>query len=174
MVASSEPSTASPRRRPWTMIIGGVLVLLAVASWALAMGLMVKEAADVESLPLQTETQTVQLVAGDSTRVFSESEQARCTVDGPGEQQTNDGYPTAPLELGSGDLHRVMTVDADESGEYAVECTAGFVLHAQGNAWVPLPIGCALGCVGFVTFVIGLVLWLVRRSGERRAHLLAG
>lgn len=156
------------------MIIGGLLVLLAIGSWALAMGLMVKEAHDVESLPLQTESQTVQLEAGDSTRVFSESEQARCTIDGPGEQQTNDGYPTAPLELGSGDLHRVMTVEADESGTYAVECTAGFVLHAQGSAWVAMPVGCALGCVGFVTFVIGLVLWLVRRSEARRAQPLAG
>ncbi|WP_125932748.1 hypothetical protein [Janibacter indicus] len=174
MAASPDSATAPARRRPWTMIVGGGLVLLAVASWALGMGLLLKEAHDIESLPLQTDTQTVQLEAGESTRVISESEQARCTVEGPGGRETNDGYPTAPIDLGSGDLYRVMAVDAEEGGEYAVECTAGFVLHAQGNAWVPLPIGCALGCVGFVTFVIGLVLWLVRRSGERRPHPLAG
>lgn len=164
-MASSDTSPAA--RRPWLMIIGGVLVLLAVASWLLAMGLMVMEARDVEALPLETDTQTVRLEAGESTRVFSESAQARCTVDGPGGQETNDGYPVARLELGSGELHRVMTVDAEESGEYTVDCTAGFTLHAQGSAWVALPLGCALGCVGFVVFVVGLVLWLVRRSAAR-------
>lgn len=168
------PLQTAPARRPWLMVIGGVMVLLAVASWALAMGLMIKEAHDVESLPLQTSTQTVRLDAGGSTRVFSESAQARCTVDGPGGRETNDGYPAARLELGSGELYRVMTVQADEAGEYAVDCAAGFVLHAQGAAWVALPIGCALGCLGFVLFVVGLALWLTRRSAAGRAQPMAG
>lgn len=168
MVTPPGHASTPTRRRPWLMIIGGVLVLLAILSWVLGTSLLTTEASDIESLDRGTDPRTVQLDAGESTQVYAESAQARCTVDGPEGRETNDGTDATRLSLGSGELYGVMTVDAEESGDHVVECTAGFVVHDQPGGWVWLPLGCAVGCLGFVLFLVGLVLWLVRRSAARR------
>lgn len=157
------------RRRPWLMIIGAVLIIIAVASAATATVLGFREAQAIESQEMDVNAQTVTLEEGDSATVYSESPDAQCTSDGPEGQRTNTGESATKLSMGSGDRYDVMTVEADASGDYSVECRAGFVVHEGSYGWAfGFPIGCALGCLGFVLFVIGLVLWLVRRGRERR------
>ncbi|WP_068249459.1 hypothetical protein [Janibacter corallicola] len=160
-----QPPPKKSRAHAWVLGIGGVLVLLSLLLCAFGGFGAFNAAKDLVDQPMHHGSYTVALEDGESTSVFSEDELATCTASGPNGPVENTAVADENVSFGDRDLHRVMAIDADGSGDYTINCTAPFVVGEGVSVAgiVAASIGGALCCLGSVVVIIGLIIWIVRR-----------
>lgn len=159
--------STSPTGKPWTLIIGGILALLALLLCCGGGLLSIGPVQDLADQPVRTGSHTVQLDEGESTGVWSESETTSCSALGPNGPVSDSGSSTQSVTWGGKELERVMRVEADRSGSYTISCSAPFVV-GEGfpvGGIVTAAVGGFLGCISLVVLVVGLALWLIKRTG---------
>lgn len=161
-------ATPQPAKRgtPWTLIIGGIIALLAVLLCCAGGFLTFGPVQDLAEQPMQTGSHVVELEEGESTGVWSENEFASCSASGPSGPVSDSGSAGQSVTWGDTELERIMLVEAEESGSYTITCSAPFVVGdgLPTAGVVTASIGGFLCCIGTVVTVIGLVLWLVKRK----------
>jgi hypothetical protein len=153
------------RRRPWVLIIGATLLLVALLLCSVGGFMSLGPVKDLADRPEQTAPQTVQLTQGDTRAVWSQTSGATCTVTGPGGPVSDSSSGGSSMTWGDKTLERVMSFEADQTGDFTVSCTAPFVIgdNVSVGGIVMASIGSALCCISVVLLVVGLVLWLSRR-----------
>ena len=165
-----DPAIDRPARKghPWLLIIGGglaVIALLLCGAGGIGTFSQVKGLADATPV---TGPHTVQLQQGESVSVWSEVEGAAgCTATGPGGDPVGDSaVGTQSFSWGDREVHRVMKVEAAQSGDHTIMCAQPFVV-GDGISVGGIVLGAAgggLGCLAVLVLGIGLSLWLVRRK----------
>lgn len=159
------PPQPARRGKPWLLIIGSTLLLISLLLCAVGgfMGLgPVKELADQ---PEQTAPHSVQLAEGDSRAVWSQTSGTSCTVTGPSGPVSDSSSGSSSTTWGDKSFERVMSFEADQSGDYTVSCTAPFVVgdNVSMGGIVMASIGGLLCCLSAVLVLVGFVLWLMKR-----------
>ena len=160
-----QPPQKKSRAHVWVLGIGGVLLVISLLFCAGGGFGTFNAAKDLVDQPMHHGSYTVALEDGESTSVFSEDELATCTASGPNGPVENTAVADENVSFGDRDLHRVMAIDADGSGDYTINCTAPFVVGEGVSAVgiVAATIGGLLCCLGSVVLIVGLVIWIVRR-----------
>lgn len=164
-MSSMPPQPAARRGTPWTLIIGGVIALLAVLLCVGGGILTVGPVQDLVDQPMRTGSHVVELEEGESVGVWSEDDLATCSVTGPSGPVDDAGGADQSVTWGDRELGRVMVVEAEESGSHTITCSAPFVV-GEGfpvPGVIAMVIGGSLCCISVVVIVIGLVLWLTKR-----------
>lgn len=162
----------------WMFIVGLVLSLLAVGAmvWGGIQAANAASAMEDDAVPL-TSPQTVTMTTGETRFVVAESAASvSCTVTVPdGAERPLQGSDLSDMAADGTDMTLVGAHTATDAGEHTFACEDG---AAQLSA--PLGAGVLIGAValgvgllallplGLLT-VIGLILWLVGRSRDKKA-----
>lgn len=161
------PPQPAKRGKPWTLIIGGVLTLVALL-FCLGGGIpTVSYAADLIDAPQHNGAHTVQLDEGESAAVWVEAGTGTtCSVNGPSGPVSNDGGSSQSVNVNDRELERAFAFDAPSDGSYTISCSGTFVVGDSMPvlATVAMGIGGLLCCISVVMLIIGLVLWLNKRK----------
>ncbi|WP_202613509.1 hypothetical protein [Ornithinimicrobium cerasi] len=184
------PSAQVPQRRSgmrtagkWMFLIGLLLSLITagVMIWGGSQAFRAFSAMENDLIPVEGTTTVSMPERSIRAIVSSSAEEPQCTVTDP------DGVsvPTTPdqavSDLAAGEQYRVVgTITAAEAGDYTVECSGGAAqvtgaLPASGVIGITAAALGALALVplGIIT-LLGLILWLVGRSRDRKAALAPG
>jgi len=160
-----QPPPKKSRAHVWVLGIGGVIVVLSLLFCA-GGGLGVFNAAkELIDQPMHHGSYTVQLDEGESTSVYSEDESATCSATGPEGPVSDSSVANESVAFGDRDLHRVMAIDAEGSGDYTIQCSAPFVV-GEGVSTVGIvlaTVGGLLCALGSIVVIVGVILWIVRR-----------
>lgn len=154
--------------KPWTLIIGGVVILLALLLCCGGGIPTIGYVTDLMDAPEHTGSHSVQLDEGESAAIWVEADSGTsCSVTGPSGSVSNEGGADQTVSLNGQELERAFAFDAPADGSYAITCTGTFIVgdSMPMTTVVLMGIGGALGCIGVVVLVVGLVLWLSRRKG---------
>lgn len=154
--------------KPWLLISGGIIVLLSLVLCGIGGFMAVPQMQDIGEAEQITGSTTVTLEEGESTNAWvEEGSYATCSAiapDGSSVPDASNGEQT--VSWGNDSYERAFAIEAEQSGQYTISCSAPFVLGdgiSTGGILVASG-GGVLCCIGFLVLVIGLVLWLVRRK----------
>lgn len=166
----------------WMFIIGLVLAVLAgiVAAWGVSRTVDMAQQMESESVPLAGGAQTVTMEQGDTRMVVTESgaSSLSCTVTLPDGSTTSlDGGDTmADTAVQDSDFGLVGTYTATTAGEHRFECEGGgdaMLTPGFGAAQLGGIIAASLGFLALLPLgllaLVGLILWLVGRSRDKKA-----
>lgn len=153
------------KKRPWLLIIGGVLAVLSLllcfgGGFGVFSG--VQDLADQQA---HNGSHTVQLDEGESTGVYAENPATTCTATGPDGPVPDSADASETVSWGDTELVRVMEVEATTTGEYTISCSDAFVV-GEGlpiGSMVVAIIGGAVCVLASILLIIGVILWAVRR-----------
>ncbi|HIZ99118.1 MAG TPA: hypothetical protein H9805_11145 [Candidatus Janibacter merdipullorum] len=162
------PQPAQKSGKPWTLIIGGVITLLAILLCCGGGIPMASYASDLMDAPEHQGAHTLQLDEGESAAVWTEAGAGTtCSVSGPSGSVSNEGSAEQTLTVNGKELERTFAFDAPADGSYTVTCSGTFVVgDSMPMAAVAVMVGGgALGCLAVVLVIVGLVLWLSKRKG---------
>lgn len=164
-----DPAIERPAKKshPWLLIIGGVLALIALLLCGVGgIGTFSQVKGIADATPI-TGAHTGQVEDGESLSVWSEAEADVCTATGPdGDSVGNTAMGTQSFSWGDREVHRVMKVEAAQTGDHTITCSLPFVV-GDGifvGGIVLAVIGGGLGLLAVVPIGIWLSLWLVRRG----------
>lgn len=167
----------------WMFFIGLILglVALGVVIWG---GTQVVQATDAltqdtitvegeTTVPMQSQSMRFIIAEGNDTPV--------CTVTAADGTNVPVGSDEVISDLASDETGQIIgTITADEAGDYTVACTGGTVT-VSGSLGSSVLIGAVAAGLGLVALLplglltlIGLILWLVGRSRNKRADQDAG
>lgn len=174
MVGMSAPYNApSPyqqpgrkRGKPWTLIIGLLLGLIAAVLMAVGGWQAYQSVADLNEAPRQTGEQTVTLEEGQTQVVWAESTDVRCEASGPDGAVQDTSVGDLSIETGGESLVPVLTITATSDGDYTIACNGEYVVGDQISIGGSLTLlaGGLLCCLATLLIILGLILWLVRRN----------
>lgn len=162
------PPQPTKAGKPWTLIIGGVVALIALL---LCCGGGIPTAnyvTDLMDAPEHNGSHSVQLDEGESAAVWVEAGTGTtCSVTGPSGPVSNDGVSSQTVTVNNRDLEREFAFEAPSDGSYMVTCSGTFIVgdSLPIGSVAALGIGGAVCCLSVVLLVVGLILWLRRRNG---------
>lgn len=184
------PASSVPRRRNgmrtagrWMFIVGLVLslVTLGVTVWGASQAWRTFSAMESDLVAVEGATTVPMPERSMRAIVTTAAEDPSCTVTAPDGSSVPTAVDGAVMDMASGEQFRVVgTITADEAGDYTVECTGG---QAQVTGALPATavIGISAAALGVLALVplglitlLGLILWLVGRSRDRKAALATG
>ncbi len=121
---------------------------------------------DLADSPEYTGSHTVTLQEGDTRAVWSSDESASCSVTGPSGSVSDASGSTQTTSWGEEQYHRVFAIEADQAGDYTINCASPFRVgdSLSTGGFIGMGVGAGLGCLAVVLMGIGLVLWLTRRK----------
>lgn len=165
MAAEFPPAPAQKRGRPWLIIIGGVLVVLALLLCVVGGVTTFTGVQDLAEQEPHTGSYTIQLEEGESTGVWSEDPATSCTATGPTGDVTDPAFGTSTVTWGDTELTKAIEVDATTTGEYTISCTSPFVVGDGFSAGSIITgvIGGAVCVLASLLLLVGVILWAVRR-----------
>lgn len=166
-VAPQYPSTPPAKGgKPWLLIVGAVLAIIAVALCCVGGFMTVGSGQDLANSPEYTGSHTVTLQEGDTRAVWSSDESASCSVTGPSGSVSDASGSTQTTSWGEEQYHRVFAIEADQAGDYTINCASPFRVgdSLSTGGFIGMGVGAGLGCIAVVLMGIGLVLWLTRRK----------
>lgn len=161
------PQQPTKRGKPWTLIIGGVLTLLALLLCCGGGIPTVGYASDLMDAPEHNGSHTVQLDEGESAAVWVEAGTGTtCSVHGPSGSVSNEGGSSQSVNVNERELERAFAFDAPSDGSYTISCTGTFVVgdSMPMAGVIAMGLGGALCCISVIVLIIGLVLWLNKRK----------
>lgn len=183
------PSAPVPSRRSgmrtagrWMFFIGLILSLVTVAATIWGGVQVFRAATAMESSTIPVEGATTVPMAERSMRliVSSGTDDPSCTVTAP----DGSSVPTTPdqamRDFAADQQYRVVgTITATSAGDYTVECSApAEITGALPASAVIGATAVALGLLALIPLgiltLVGLILWLVGRSRDRKAALAPG
>lgn len=154
--------------KPWTLIIGGIISLLALLLCCGGGIPTVSYITDLMDAPEHNGSHSVQLDEGESAAIWVEADSGTtCSVAGPSGPVSDEGGAEQTVELNGKELERTFAFDAPADGSYTITCSGTFIVaDSMPMATVALMgIGGALCCLGVVVVAVGGVLWLTKRKG---------
>lgn len=184
------PSAPLPRRRSgmrtagkWMFFVGLVLSLLTVGVlvWGGNQAFRAFSALEGDTIPVDGRT-SVSMPEGGVRFILSEGAPApSCTVTDPEGATVPTAADDAVADLASDAQYSIVgTIAASEPGDYTVECTGG-TASVSGLLPTSALLGATAAALALVALVplglltlLGLILWLVGRSRDRRAAMDAG
>ena len=88
------------------------------------------------------------------------------TVTGPSGSVSDASGSTQTTSWGEEQYHRVFAIEADQAGDYTINCASPFRVgdSLSTGGFIGMGVGAGLGCLAVVLMGIGLVLWLTRRK----------
>ena len=155
------------KNRPWLLIIGGVLGLIALLLCGFGGFATYAHAKEIADATPVTGSQAVHLDEGESIAVWSEVEGNACSATEPSGAEVSDaGVGAQSVTWGDREMHRAMKVEATQAGDHTITCSLPFVV-GESVSWSGVAIaviGGGLACLSVILVVIGFVLWLMRRK----------
>lgn len=162
------PPQPAKKGKPWTLIIGGIVALIALLLCCGGGIPLFSWASDLMDAPERTGSHSVQLDEGESVAVWVEADTGTtCSATGPGGPVSSEGVSDQTMSVNDRELERELSFEAEESGSYTINCTGTFVVGDDlpvGGISVAA-IGGALCCLSSILVIVGGILWLTKRKG---------
>lgn len=162
------PPQPAKKGKPWTLIIGGIVALIALLLCCGGGIPTVGYASDLMDAPERNGSHSVQLDEGESVAVWVESGTGTtCSAIGPGGSVSNEGITDQTVTVNDRELERELGFEAEESGSYTITCSGTFVVgdDLPMGAVTIMAIGGAFCCLASVLVIVGGILWLTKRKG---------
>ena len=162
------PPQPAKKGKPWTLIIGGIVALIALLLCCGGGVPTVSWASDLMEAPERNGSHSVTLDEGESVAVWVEAGTGTtCSATGPGGPVSSEGISEQTMNVNERELEREMSFEAEESGSYTITCSDTFVVGDDlpvGGAAV-MAIGGAFCCLSSILIIVGGILWLTKRKG---------
>lgn len=153
--------------KPWLLIAGLLSLLVSLALCGLGGFRAFDDIRGLSEEPYRSGAHTVTLAEGETTSVWGDQgTTTTCGATGPSGAVDDSGTGTQEVAYGERSLQRVMSITAEQAGDYTISCDQQFVVgNAVGTGGIVLTgLSGLLCCIGLPLAIIGLILWLRRRS----------